>query len=308
MPGPDTAVEEIPVLELGIAGLAWGVAFVVAYGLWGAWTSTFGAIFNAIGGVAIPLGVFGKRHPLGFIKDESNKLANTLKHAADASQHNMGYFFHAAGTLIGWQARELAGLAADTLHWAQWMQRVALPKAGHIIGKVTFPWPTIYKFIRKEIEAELPYIERLAHSIAHTIGNEIHGKHAKATSGAIPYPPWVIRLPKRVGQLERDWSGIKARLRKLERAAGATGAVALFTAALAKLGLKWLRCKNVTKAGKAVCSADTQWLTSLLGDALVIASVISVVEFAKELQTIEGEALEICHRLIREFPDPTPNK
>jgi hypothetical protein len=302
MPGPDTAVEEIPVLELGIAGLAWAVAFVVAYGLHGAWVNTFGAIFNAIGGVKISIGFGRSIHPFRFIQDESNKLANTLKHAADASQHNMGYFFHAAGTLIGWQARELAGLAADTLHWAQWMQRVALPKAGHIIGKVTFPWPTIYKFIRKEIEAELPYIERLAHSIAHTIGNEIHGKHAKATSGAIPYPPWVIRLPKRVGQLERDWSGIKARLRKLERAGGATGAVALFTAALAKFGLHWLRCKKVSKVGKDVCSIDESLLESLLGDAIAIASLISVVEFAKGLQDIEGVCLGVLSAGIREFP------
>jgi hypothetical protein len=66
--------------------------------------------------------------------------------------------------------------------------------------------------------------------------------------------------------------------------------------------LKWLRCKNVTKAGKAVCSSDASWLTSLLGDALVIASVISVVEFAKELQAIEGEAVKILGVGIREFP------
>jgi hypothetical protein len=278
------------------------VAWAVCLGLHGVWVHTFGALFHKLGGIKISAGPIGSAHPLGFLDDAANSVANALLAGAQKSQHTMGYFFHGVAVIQGWVARELVGLATDTLHWMQWFQRVELPKLIHVGTKILFPWPTIVRFIRREIAAEIPHVGRIAHSITHTIEVHTITRVLKATAGAIPFPGWVIHLPKRVGQLERDWSGIKARLRRLERAAGATGAVALFVAALAKLGLKWLRCKNVTKAGKAVCSSDAQWLTSLLGDALVIASVISVVEFAKELQVIEGEAVKILGVGIREFP------
>jgi hypothetical protein len=278
------------------------VAWAVCLGLHGVWIHTFGALFHKLGGIKISAGPIGSAHPLGFLDDAANSVANALLSGAQKSQHTMGYFFHGVAVIQGWVARELVGLATDTLHWMQWFQRVELPKLIHVGTKILFPWPTIVRFIRREIAAELPHIGRITHVTVKldraTLKRLVAAAVAAAVGTAIP----GFHIPHRVGQLERDWSGIKRRLRKLERAAGATGAVALFTAALAKLGLKWLRCKNVTKAGKAVCSADSSWLTSLLGDALVIASVISVVEFAKELQAIEGEAVKILGIGIREFP------
>jgi hypothetical protein len=143
----------------------------------------------------------------------------------------------------------------------------------------------------------------IVHEVTHTVTRTVT-RIVGATAGALALPGYVIHLPGRVGRLERDWSGLKARLRRLEHAAGATGAVALFVAALSRLGLHWLRCRNVSKVGRAVCGTDTGLLTSLLGDALLIASAVSVVEFARELLAIEDEALVIAHRIIREFPDP----
>jgi hypothetical protein len=278
------------------------VAWAICLGLHGVWIHTFGALFHRLGGIKISAGPIGSAHPLGFLDDAANSVANTLLAGAQKSQHTMGYFFHGVAVIQGWVARELVGLATDTLHWMQWMQRVVLPKALHVLPTVLFPWAKIARFVAKEIAAELPHIKRITDVTVKVDRTTLKRMVAAAIAAAVGTAIPGFHIPHRVGQLERDWSGIKRRLRKLERAAGATGAVALFVAALAKLGLKWLRCKNVTKAGKAVCSADTQWLTSLLGDALVIASVISVVEFAKGLQAIEDEAVKILHQGIREFP------
>jgi hypothetical protein len=92
------------------------------------------------------------------------------------------------------------------------------------------------------------------------------------------------------------------RLRALEKKLAVPIGIAAVATALARLGVGWLRCNNVRKVGRSMCGLDTNLLDSLLLDALAIFSVVSVVEFAKELQAIEGEAVGILGRLIREFP------
>jgi hypothetical protein len=115
-----------------------------------------------------------------------------------------------------------------------------------------------------------------------------------AVTGAI-----AIDLPVPFGRTIKD---IKARLRRLEKAGAVglgIGAVAL---ALSRLKLGFLRCSNFGKFGRRTCGMDTNLLDSLLLDTLAIFSVISVVEFAKGLQEIEGEAVSILGRLVKEFP------
>src|SRR5439155_25588716 len=93
-------------------------------------------------------------------------------------------------------------------------------------------------------------------------------------------------------------AGIRAPLRRLERSLPAAVGVAALIAAIGRLGLGFLRCGNFRKAGKSVCGMNTSLLDSLLLDTVALLSVVSVVEFAKELQTIEGEAMSIVGRLI----------
>ncbi len=119
--------------------------------------------------------------------------------------------------------------------------------------------------------------------------------HFHALTAVIPHT-----LPIPVG---RTIAGIRARLRRLERSLPATAVAAAVIAVLARLGLGFLRCGNVKKAGKSVCGMNTGLLDSLLLDTVALLSVVSVVEFARELQTIEGEAVSIFGRLIREFPN-----
>ena len=95
------------------------------------------------------------------------------------------------------------------------------------------------------------------------------------------------------------------RLRALERKIGVPVALGVVATALARLGLGWIRCNRVRKVGKAVCGIDDSLIDGLLLDTLAIFGAVSVVEFAKGLRTIEGEAVGILHHLIREFPEPT---
>lgn len=125
--------------------------------------------------------------------------------------------------------------------------------------------------------------------------NWIH-RHWKALTAAV------------AGTLPLHWGftigGLRKRIRALEKLAAGGLAVGVVIAALGRLGLNFIRCRNVKKVGKSVCGFDTNLLDALLLDAVGILSIISVVEFAKELRTVESEAVTILHKLIREFPAP----
>lgn len=103
-------------------------------------------------------------------------------------------------------------------------------------------------------------------------------------------------------QWGRTISGIRKRLRRLERLAGAGVAVGAVAVALARLGAGWIRCRKVGKVGRQLCGMDESLLDSLLTDGLAIFSVLSVVEFATELRAIEDEAIGIMGKLVREWP------
>lgn len=92
------------------------------------------------------------------------------------------------------------------------------------------------------------------------------------------------------------------RIRALERKLAVPVGIAAVTAALARLGLGWIRCNKVRQVGRQVCGMDSSLLDSWLLDALAIFSVLSVVEFANELRTVEDEAIGIMGRLVREWP------
>ena len=100
----------------------------------------------------------------------------------------------------------------------------------------------------------------------------------------------------------RTIAGIRARLRRLERSLPAVVGVAAVVAAIGRLGLGFLRCGNVKKMGKRVCGMDTRLLDSWLLDTLAIFSVLSVVEFTRELRSVEDEAVKLMGRLVKEFP------
>lgn len=103
-------------------------------------------------------------------------------------------------------------------------------------------------------------------------------------------------------QWGRTVTGIRKRLRRLERLTAAGVAVGAVAAALAKLGVGWIRCRKVGRVGRQICGMDEGLLESLLGDAVAIFSVVSVVEFAKELRAVEDEAVTIMGKLVREWP------
>jgi hypothetical protein len=295
------AAPAVPALAYLVVGLLALLAWAIQRGLLAVWVHSFGAMLQGLANLLrYDRGVihldFG-----GPIRALDTTVRNTLVKGAQKSEHVAGYFFHGLAQIVRWMARETEQLAGDTLAWATWLQHAHLPKWVKAVVYATFPPALILRLVQAAIHANLPHVARtvttkVEHVVTHTVTRIV-----RASSGAVAIPGWAIRLPGRVGHLERDLSGLRKRVKGLEKYAGATAAVALFTAAIAKLGLKWLRCKNVTKTGKRVCAMDTDFLNALLGASLVLSTKISIETLARELAEPTELVTDAMHKLVKEF-------
>lgn len=91
--------------------------------------------------------------------------------------------------------------------------------------------------------------------------------------------------------LEREIpAGLRSRLKTLEKAV-AFGAIAAVVLRVLAKRFPWLFCRKVKTAGKLVCGMDEDLFGALLTDALLLAGTFSLAEFARELATVEAQAI-----------------
>lgn len=107
-----------------------------------------------------------------------------------------------------------------------------------------------------------------------------------------PHSVAVPGLAPRIGDLERLGGWLKGEVNRTKKLLGIGAFLILLAKALEKMGLQSMRCSKTKRFTRALCGMNDSWLTSLLQDALLIVSVVSAVEFAKELQAIEAEVVK----------------
>jgi hypothetical protein len=118
--------------------------------------------------------------------------------------------------------------------------------------------------------------------------------HFHALTAVLPHALPLPQFP--------TFPNIWKRIRRLERRLAPAAITALVVAALARMGLGWIRCNKTKRVGKAICGLDNSLIDKFLLDALAIFGVISIVEFAEGLLAIEDEAVSIMGKLVREWP------
>jgi hypothetical protein len=146
--------------------------------------------------------------------------------------------------------------------------------------------------------AALHHLARqLRHAIYHDVLPRIHHL-SHAIDVAIPRE--LGRIGHRVRDLEHDLTHPGTRW--LRRIAGAMWVATLAGLMIRTLARRfpWLFCRQVKGVGNRICGLDAGLLGSLLTDTLIIGGTISVVEFARELQALEGEAVGLIRGFIRE--------
>jgi hypothetical protein len=254
-------------------------------------------------GVTIPLPGRHDLHPLRFLKAYDVAVQNDIEGRLEKSHRAMGYFFHGAAIILEWTAREVAGLAADTLHFGQTLSHVRLPRLTRAMIIAAFPLPWLARRVAALIRAHAVHTTRTVVTRVERTTVQRVTRLVKATAGAVAIPGVLWGTLPRLRGLERWRNRTGARLRNLERGIAGVSAVALVGTALARLGLNWIRCRRVGKVGKAVCGMDSQLLGSLLADATLIIGTISLVELTRGTQRLMPAITDATGYLVREAPD-----
>lgn len=98
-------------------------------------------------------------------------------------------------------------------------------------------------------------------------------------------------LGARVGVIEKDIAKTKPGV-----ATAATATVV--AAALGKLGLNWLRCRNVGRVGKAICGMDSRLLDMLLGEAVIAFAAADLCAFSAAVEAIAEQTRPALFALV----------
>ena len=182
--------------------------------------------------------------------------------------------------LLMWAVRETADLAEATAH-ALGMQRIV--NVPDTVRSLTAPLRSAIAQLRRTAIA-------LDHQIDATFGRARRGIDALTKPVTKTLPKAIRSVSARVGRLERGVAS--PRWWRKHWASVITPAIAagIFTAALSRLGLRWLRCSNVKKAGKSVCGMDASLLDDLLFGIVTLGIVLNVREFSREMQEVAEDS------------------
>jgi hypothetical protein len=159
---------------------------------------------------------------------------------------------------------------------------------------ITHEGATVYRTrIAKPFEAEVNRIAGQVHALRVWAAAVGAGAIAGVGHIAIPWP--------RLGRLERAEHSLTKRVGRLEKLLGVGGLAALITATFGGEIVRMLRCGNVRKFGPQVCGVNANLLEGLFADAALVLGAISIVEFAKALQAVEGEAVKMLESIVTEL-------
>jgi hypothetical protein len=168
-------------------GIGAACVFVLLLGLRWAWQYTFGALLEALASVRINLPGRHDLHPLRWLRAYNVAVQNDIERRLEKSHRAMGYFFHGAAIIMEWTAREIAGLAADTLHFGQSLSHVRLPRLTRAMIIAAFPLPWLARRVAALVRAHaIPAAHRRTPRRADDVQRVT--RIVKATAGAVSDP------------------------------------------------------------------------------------------------------------------------
>lgn len=241
-------------------------------------------------------------------------ISNTLGNAALAAQQPVAQWFVGLRTTInGTVYATSAALVASSQAIVQLVDtvlpRLASNTVTHTVTKVqTITKPltvtrtvvvpkiqTRVKVLDKKSAAAVASLGALYKILHHAIAVDIPGTITGDIAGLRDY-------------VNRKTDVLGKRIDKVKGRAAAVIGVGGLVALLVKAELGWLRCSRVKQLGKAACGIDKNLLESLLAGALLIASTISIVEFAKYCQDFTTTVEAPLKSFVRELRDVNPVK
>lgn len=288
-----------------------GIACVLLLALNKAWQYTLGALLTTMANMVSGLPhvtVFGtKVPPWDALAAGVTELNNYVLQAIGYGIAETEAGLHA---VIGWMvwifqatADEVAGLAEDTGRAFQFVRRSLIPTliTAALLGPTSalrLLQGQVGQLLRNPAQVVHKTVRVLAPGLA-ALQGRVRALEAKveaigaAAPAAVLAPPISITIPKpgvAVDELTRGIDAIKKKLGRVTRVLSPVGIAGLVAGALlATLKLPWLKCRNVDKAGRALCGLNADVLEGMLAGLVALFGTFALVEFAKYLIPVAGE-------------------
>lgn len=244
----------------------------------------FGTVSGTLGWVPYLNRVI--QQPIHSIQKKVSSYLGGLESHIDAS---MGGYLHALADGIG----RLASGEAEA-GWAAWAIAKSLRALRYTVHALPSPGKvvTITKTVYVQTKAATAKAAK-ATAVAVRAAPASLVRKVEAVAGAIEgVIEWDLpRLRERTRAAEQEIGRLWRYVRKRAVPIGIGAGVGAIAFALGRLGLGWLRCSRVGKAGRSICGMDQGLLESLLADSLLIVGSLSLVEFAREMVDVTDAAV-----------------
>jgi len=275
--------------------VAWGMVFCMDAIV----RAFFGTVTGAVGWIPFAGRVISS--PLHAIE---KKLTSFLGGLEAHFEHQMATRWHTLAQLVRQYANETVATATALATLAHKIAYVYGEAASGKLGARFQRW----------VLGELAKLHGITKIVVRTTKVIEHSDVGPIAAGSASRVKPVARALDHV--LEWDLPRLRSRDRYLTDQVGrlwrwtrthgrqaATGvAIGALVFALGRIGAGWVRCSNVRRLGRTVCGMDHDLLESLLADTLAIVGTVSLVEFIRDAQAVEGVALDALGGFIREFP------
>ena len=278
----------VGLVDLGVLlALAFLIALSYAYNY--SLGAAIVALANAIGSIRLP-GFLGGGRILGFAADALTAIDHTIRRQIGlgiaALQTTWNECVSYTAQAVHWIGKEIASISHDT---AQAIEHLHVQQITNVYRKVN---PALARKV-SVLAATLAALER---HVTHLVAREAHAavQKVKVIEHAITLPA-PITLPKtlpKVGTIERDAEAALARIRALARRFGPAALLGSVVYAIGRIGVGWVRCSKVGKAGRQICGMNDDLLESLLADTLLVVGTLSLVEFAREMVGVTDTAVK----------------
>lgn len=283
----------LPAAGEGLAALfpliAWGICLSLLY----IWRRSIGAVFEHLASVldvGIHIPHLGHVRPFGFVAAELRRVDYAVQGALDsgakATERATVYLFHKSMATFAMVGHELAALSHATATALLHLTTTTIPREVRAGTNA----------LTHELHALPGQIRRETHAALRPLTRTVSRVDALAHRTAIALPRDIARVGGRIGRAERTLERDAARLSRLEKALGITALTAAVVTVLGRLGLRWLRCGNVKRAGRSICGMDPSLLESVLADALLVGGALSLVDLAEHMQGVVGESAGLIQR------------
>lgn len=218
-----------------------------------------------------------------------NKVMHALSVAVAHSEHAVAHWFDG---LTAWVHHNLttAGRFAEDVAFG--FEQVIGHTVPREIKRATAP---LFRGI-DHLEHELTRLHARLQIWEHGIDRLLHHRIIPALRTAeraiaVTIPREFARERRRIGHLEHEVAGSRARLRRLAWAAAFTSASALVWHVLRGWKLQWLRCGKVGKVGRLLCGMNSGLFDALFLGAFEAFAVLDICDMVKIIEQA-GEQFE----------------